>query len=510
MESKTNKIRKNKYWGKIDFLRSDFIESEGAASEAVGHMIILVITVISVSTILLYGVPNIQKMEEIATVDNAEYAYEVLNLRAGTIGMGSPVSRTVSMNLGGGVLSVIPNDTNNGGAINKESYVVIQDDNNSFKIVAPMGKVTYSLGDRVIAYEGGGLWSKYPSGSVMLSAPEFSYNRMTLTLPMINISGNSSIGGKGIVTMYIDKDPIDHITILYPTGKQNKTNPVDYIKSGIIYVNITSDYYDAWADYFQKKLKGRVVERDEKSHTARVRFGVAAGNLGGRIPLTNPIMMRGVPMYDNPLKNFSLRIYPYVKNNGNLAPFDWDFRAQSGNKTLIFDIKMNPPNPAELTIGYQDATIESSGETWGKVFYNTLVDDTGRRYIDIDLLDKNVNLPYTNLTVGSTNAMNNPQYCRSPVNTGKIVGINDPASSWDNVLINTTTNNIQPLYNITEHYVEEMAQESGTIFYQCAPNSGGSHDPDVPPSTMVLDYYGSGGDITYLHMSDHRLDVDIR
>lgn len=509
MEPKTIKIYQNRYWRKIGLLRPGLIESEGAASEVVGHMILLAITVISVSMILLYSVPNIQKLEEIITVGNAEYTYEVLSLRAGNIGMGDSISQTVDMSLGGGVLSVVPNGTNNGGAINKESYIVVQDDNNSFKIVVPMGKVTYSLGDRVIAYEGGGLWSKYPSGSIMISEPDLSYNRMTLTLPVTNISGNSSVGGKGIVTMYINKDPTDHTTILYPTGKSNRTNPVDYIKSGIIYVNITSDYYDAWAGYFQKKVKGRIIEKDEKNRTARARFGVASGNLGGRIPLTNPIIMRGIPMHENPLKNFSLRIYPYVKGNGNLAPFNWDFRAQNGNKTLIFDIKLNPPNPAELTIGYHDITIESSGETWGKVFYNMLVDDTGRRYIDIDLLDKNVNLPYANLTVGSTSAMNDPKYCRSPANAGKIVGINDPASSWNNLFINATTNNVQSLYNITEHYVEKMAQESGTIFYQCAPNSGGSHDPDVPPSTMILDY-GTSGDITYIHISDNRLEIDIR
>jgi len=51
-------------------------------------------------------------------------------------------------------------------------------------------------------------WSKYAEGSVMLSPPEFNFNGVTITLPVANISGKSSISGKGTASLRLEKNPI--------------------------------------------------------------------------------------------------------------------------------------------------------------------------------------------------------------------------------------------------------------------------------------------------------------
>lgn len=492
MESKIKGIWTDEYGNSI-------IRSDRAVSEVVGSVLILSITVLAVTTILLYGVPNIQKLQNMAVVKNVEQTFTILDSHASRTSIGGSPIQTIDMNLDGGSLVVMPNGTG------KESYMIISNDNNTFKIVQPMGKLRYRLEDRDISYEGGGVWSQYPSGATMLSPPEFHYNGQTLTLPIANIRGNASQGGKGVVTISFRKDSMN---ILYPVGG-NKSNPLSYNQSGKILVDITSDYYDAWADYIRSLLYARVIDTNRTTRTVHVELSVVPKGFGGPNPITNPIKMRGLPRNDDPLKNFSFRVYPHPKSNGGLYPFNWDIRAKSGNKMLIFYIKMNPPNPAELIVGYQDYSVEPSlGETWGTTYYPLQTDDAGGKYIEINLLDKNVSLLYSNMTVGSTNSMSDPQNCRSPSGTAKITGVNDPALSWDGVFINTTVNNDKSLYNITEHYTSMVAQEGGAIFYQCSPNNGNQHEPDVPPSTLILDYDVTG-DITYLYVSDNSVDVDI-
>ncbi|MDP3103761.1 MAG: hypothetical protein Q8M95_04045 [Candidatus Methanoperedens sp.] len=109
-----------------------------------------------------------------------------------------------------------------------------------------MGKIVYRLGDRELGYEGGGVWSKFLAGSVMVSPPEVHYNGMTLTLPVVNVSGKSNSGGTGKVSMSAER--IRDIKIIYPN--ETLTNPMSANISHVV-ITIYSSYYDAWADFFK-------------------------------------------------------------------------------------------------------------------------------------------------------------------------------------------------------------------------------------------------------------------
>jgi len=151
----------------------------------IGHVIILGITIIGISMITLYGVPSIYSLEDMANIKNVEHAFTVIDSSASMAILGESPQQIANINLGGGSLTVEPNSPGS------PSYIAVN--SSSFNIIIPMGKVKYQLGDRIVAYEGGGLWSKYPSGSVMLSPPEFQFNGVMLMLPVIDISGNTLI-----------------------------------------------------------------------------------------------------------------------------------------------------------------------------------------------------------------------------------------------------------------------------------------------------------------------------
>ncbi|MBU4223374.1 MAG: hypothetical protein KKA10_17425 [Euryarchaeota archaeon] len=216
--------------------------NDKADVEGFGTLILISITIIGIGLITLAGLPSVLKMQEMANVRNAEQAFTVLDSHTSRVSLGESMVQKTDINLGGGAVSVVPNSS-------QKSYVLIEMKNGSSvekSIVLDMGKIMYRLGDRELGYEGGGIWSKYPSGSVMVSPPEVHYNGMTLTLPVVNVSGKSAYGGKGKVSISAQRNK--DIKIIYPT--KDLTNPISANISRVV-ITIYSEYYDAWADFFK-------------------------------------------------------------------------------------------------------------------------------------------------------------------------------------------------------------------------------------------------------------------
>lgn len=221
------------------------IFNDRADSEIIGLVIILAITILGIGIITLFGLPALNGMQDIANIKNVEQAFTVLDSRASRTALGEASMQVTELSLGGGTLSVESNSSN--------GYILVELKNGSGVISnlpnITMGKIVYRLGDREVSYEGGGVWSKTSSGSVMLSPPEFHYNGITLTIPVINISGNYSIGGKGKVSLNIGKVG-EGTHIVYPTASGQNINPLpDNVTD--VKITIKSEYYDAWADYFE-------------------------------------------------------------------------------------------------------------------------------------------------------------------------------------------------------------------------------------------------------------------
>lgn len=455
------------------------IISERADAEVIGHVIILSITILGISMLTVFGVPAIYSLQDMANVKNTEQAFTVLDSRASRVTLGESPLQITNINLGGGTLTVEQNSTEN------PSYIKIN--SVSFNITLAMGQIKYTLGDRIVAYESGGVWAQYPGGgSIMLSPPEFHYNGVTLTLPVINISGNASMGGKGTASISLNKMPpiiqFPHPNIV------NRSNPVNYT-AGKVYVNITSDYYLAWADYAES-LGYTKVTTNSSTHSTNIELRIVPSTLGENISVTNPLTFRGLDESDiTPFDNFSFKIKP----SGTL---NWDLRAISGNKKLIFHLKRSGGN-YDLNIGYQDdgSGYSDPAEIWEGDNLFTVQPDG---YIYIDLLDKNIDLEYDSETVGCTAAC-----IPDKINSGDF---NNTDFSWDDLIIkNSPANNkTQSLYNITQHYFWKMGQEGDIIFNQCSTGGGG-----IDQSSQVLINYTATGALTYLHITENILDAGI-
>ncbi len=477
----------------------NLLASEKAESETIGHTLLLLITILGVSVILLYGVPTIQNLEKMIISKNAEQTFAVQDSRASRAVLGDSPMQMTDINLGGGSPTVLRNSSKN------PSYMVVNSSSFNFKL--PMGKVMYQLGDRIVAYEDGGIWSKYPGGgSVMLSPPEFHYNGVTLTLPVFNVSGNASVGGEGTAAISFNKNPP---IVRYPNASYclnlgfaptNCTNPVNYTTTGKVYVNITSDYYDAWAKFVDESINyAKVVEVNDSRKTVSIELRVVPSNFGDVTSIPGVIYFRGVdPSNPEPLNNFSFKIVRNPPNDFN--NYNWQITAISGTKTLIFYLKQAPGNHLELRIGYQDTGLgypaSHSAEIWDNATAFPITGSTA----SVDLLNQSINMTYTGTGGVDVGVDNGIGVCiKIPQNH-----FNDTAFTWSGVTQNTQ----KSLYNVTQHYIWKMAQDEDFSFKQCIPSQGhGNQGPD-PGSTMLLNYSATGA-LTYLHITDNKADVGI-
>lgn len=217
-----------------------FLRSEKADAEVIGHVIMLGLTITGIAMITLVGLPTIYGLQDMAKIRNVEQSYTVMDARVSKVALGDAPLQVIDVNLRDGLLTVIPNSSS------YQSYIqfMVSDGTNITNISLPMGKIVYKLGEREVAYEGGGVWSKYPDGSVMLSPPEFNYNGVTTTLPVVSVTGNFSAGGKGVASLKIRRS--NDTQIIYPNASYQ--NPIP--DGSLITITIKSDYYDGWGDFF--------------------------------------------------------------------------------------------------------------------------------------------------------------------------------------------------------------------------------------------------------------------
>jgi hypothetical protein len=108
-----------------------------------------------------------------------------------------------------------------------------------------LGAVAYTSESREIAYQGGGVWRKRGANSTMVSPPEYHYHGNTLTLPIVNVTGEGGVSGRvtGVVSSVGEPTRVD----------PGVANP---LINGTIVVEIQSDYYQGWYQFLNQRAEG--------------------------------------------------------------------------------------------------------------------------------------------------------------------------------------------------------------------------------------------------------------
>ncbi|MEZ5335583.1 MAG: hypothetical protein R2741_10270 [Methanolobus sp.] len=488
----------------------NIILSEKAVSTIMGMMAVLALTITSITIIFLYGVPTIYEMEDIANAQKVEQAFTVFDSRTSKVALGESPSQTTAFSMMDGELEVKGNNV----SYNNSKIVVVSVDidatwYNSFEgkkhqwgswenyvthtnmneFNSSMGSIVYANDDRIIGYEGGGVWSKYPNGnSVMISPPEFHYNGETLTLPVMRIEGEEVSSGVSDVAVTVSSDNMP--TVLYPDPgtNANRTNP---LTSDKVIIYIKSEFYTAWADY-ANSLAYASATTDPANQTAVIELEVIPAMGEDSLKQTFKV---GAVNQSNPAPIYNFALDLEARGNAGLNPSNYKITASSGTRTLTYTLqKKNGPNRLVMDIIYEDTAPGGGTETWDGQGYFLINGSQDEEDSLVDLLDTGFVCEYDESSAFSWNSS-------SPLGV-------DPD-------IDFVSGDETSLYNVTQHYMKLITMDGAVVFNLYHPGSGGNgngggSDPiDYDESTITLYYDGMPGSITYLHISRNDLTATL-
>ncbi|WP_336344829.1 type IV pilin N-terminal domain-containing protein [Halalkalicoccus ordinarius] len=230
-------------------------------SEVIGVVLLLSVTVIGVTAVVASGAAVLGDAQTDSRIAQTENSMSQMSSKAGLVALGQSGTRAFDLgNLGDGTVDVRKDagtvtvshvdEANNREELHRGSY----------------GAVVATVGDTEIAYQGGGVWRKDDDRSVMVSPPEYHYQQRTLTFPIVRVVGDGHANGpvRGRLTGAGGTGSI------YPDGTVERANPLE---DGKVVIEIQSEYYQGWYDFFEARTEG-TVEIDDTNRTVTVELDI--------------------------------------------------------------------------------------------------------------------------------------------------------------------------------------------------------------------------------------------
>ncbi|CAG1006461.1 MAG: hypothetical protein OIN86_08640 [Candidatus Methanoperedens sp.] len=209
-------------------INKKFLSSEDAVSEVVDFVTILGLLVLSIGLIGVAGYPIVKNAQEANHIENTKQSFIVLANNVNKVVMGQAPSQNVELKMYGGSLSVTGSSTINITAINSTNE-------NITLVDRQMRSIESVVGETIVAYEGTGVWVRYPNGNtILVSKPLISNQSNMLVIPIVAIGGTSSVGGSGMSR--VTAKGIPKVSVY-----KNVSN---------IIVTINSTYSKGWENYF--------------------------------------------------------------------------------------------------------------------------------------------------------------------------------------------------------------------------------------------------------------------
>ena len=211
----------------------NFLDSDKAVSEVLGFVTIVGILILSISLIGVAGYPVLKSAQETRYIDNTRQTFVVMAENINKVVMGQTPSQNIEMKMYGGQLSVTGDSTINITALNSSGGRIVLIDQQ-------MRSIENTVGATVVAYEGTGIWVKYPNDYVYNSyKPLITNEGNVIVIPVVKISGITSMAGSGMTRVKARGNP----SITY------------YSNVSDIRVYIDSSYSDGWRDFFENIME---------------------------------------------------------------------------------------------------------------------------------------------------------------------------------------------------------------------------------------------------------------
>ena len=216
----------------------NFLDSDKAVSEVLGFVTIVGILILSISLIGVAGYPVLKSAQETRYIDNTRQTFVVMAENINKVVMGQTPSQNIEMKMYGGQLSVTGDSTINitANSFNQTSSTIER----IVLVDQQMRSIENTVGATVVAYEGTGIWVKYPNDYVYNSyKPLITNEGNVIVIPVVKISGITSMAGTGMTRVKARGNP----SITYFSNVSE------------IRVYIDSSYSDGWRDFFENIME---------------------------------------------------------------------------------------------------------------------------------------------------------------------------------------------------------------------------------------------------------------
>jgi len=484
----------------------------------VGVILILGLTLTAAVGIAVVGGDAIQGTQSRSEVGQAEQAMTQFDARAAQVALGDSVSQTVSLGGQGGSYRVeegvgqvrLLHENWNGTDCSEcdtdygSSPSTTNEGNTTILYDQDLGALVYESGDTTVAYQGGGVWRKGDDGTARpVSSPEFHYRGATLTFPLVRVGGSG--GGSGQVKANVQrvetaKDVYPDQSGTYPDGETRLTNPVE---EGNMTVEVTSEYCEGWRRYFEERTEGDVSECNGDTVEAEI---VTLGLQGDFDPtIGSEIEMRGQDD-GHTLEDLEFE-FKTSQSNSDFGNFEWSMAGSNGDQEI--EVYLGRPSGSDPGCGDAIRTVVYYSDDGGDSHHTWILDDAhgsnpvtitcsdGEEILQFDLLDSSREFEYAD--------KDNNELLRHDDNANNFAGSEefsdhaaDPGTSY-------SAGAREPMSLVVQHYFASM----GDMTLHMNEKSHGSSSNLADASSGRISYEGGGNVLTYLHVTENRVEIDL-
>ncbi len=222
-----------------------FLKSEDAVAEVLDFVTMVGILMLSFSIIGLVGYPALKNAQEARYIENTKQSFVVLADNINKVATGQAPSHSGVIKMYGGTLSVTGSSTIQVNATNSSGQII------TLEGPTQMRSIENSIGDTVVAYEGTGVWVKYPTGYVQNAYKPLITNRSDmLIIPVVYINGFPAKSGTDMSKITVCQQEIPS-----EEGGCGQPSITHWSNVSNVTVIITGDYTSGWQDYFNGTMK---------------------------------------------------------------------------------------------------------------------------------------------------------------------------------------------------------------------------------------------------------------
>ena len=472
---------------------------ERGQSEVIGVVLLLAITIGAVAVTVTTGSAALGLVTDEARSASVENGMSQLSSQSSLVALGETDARRFDLgSVDGGQLR-----------LNESAGRVEVRIENGTDTTTPyngsIGALEYVGDQRTIAMQGGGVWATEGGRGRMISPPEYHYRDETLTFPIVRLTrdGSSPASGTGVVRQN--------------ASASNAIETANPLRNGTVVVEVQSDYYEGWYDFFTRRADGTVT-KDDANRTVTARLVVPdevsfdrtltvgqpdgyshKGSWKGELseseyvegvssPSPGPLIESSIESAADDNDNTScvtssgfdncgtLRAGTYFINGDATVDGDLDFNATDGNITVVVD--------GDFDVGNSELTVVDGSDNGVKYYVNGSLDFQGDGYVGT--------------ANGDIEAKRNQFY----VNEGFLDGSQGDGTPTIEAIVYAPNADVVTKGNpaLRGAFVTRTLETGGSASVE--------YDPDLAEVEIRIAGGAGQNSITYLHVSENVVEVD--